>query len=250
MSTPTLFTIQYRDRVRDRILAMAESDARVVAAAVVGSMALSDGDRWSDLDLTFAVADDVDKTMVLEDWTATLRAEFGAVTLFDVPAGPSIYRVLLMPGCLQCDISFTPARSFGAIGPKFRLLFGTAVARPQPGPPDARHLAGETVHHLLRARFSIERGRFWHAEYWIHEARDGVLGYACLNRGLSGYYGRGFDDLPVDVSARLAGSLVGKLEREALLAALACVAAALIGELAGDDRAQALVPELRKLVAR
>jgi len=45
--------------VRDRVLEFASSDQRVVAGAVVGLLALGDGDRWSDLDLTFAVADDV-----------------------------------------------------------------------------------------------------------------------------------------------------------------------------------------------
>src|SRR5262245_41235438 len=52
-----LFTIQDRDRVRDHVLDRARTDARVVAGAVVGSLARSDGDRWSDLDLTFGVAD-------------------------------------------------------------------------------------------------------------------------------------------------------------------------------------------------
>lgn len=51
-----LFTPEYRDSVRGRVLALAESDARVVAAAEVGSQAgASGGDRWSDLDLTFGV---------------------------------------------------------------------------------------------------------------------------------------------------------------------------------------------------
>ncbi|HEX2698168.1 MAG TPA: hypothetical protein VHM28_10710, partial [Anaerolineales bacterium] len=52
-----MFTIEDRNRVREHVLKMATSDARVVAGATVGSLALSDGDRWSDLDLTFAVAD-------------------------------------------------------------------------------------------------------------------------------------------------------------------------------------------------
>ena len=39
------------------MLELAESDERVVAGAVVGSLALDDGDRFADLDLTFAVVD-------------------------------------------------------------------------------------------------------------------------------------------------------------------------------------------------
>jgi hypothetical protein len=69
-----LFTAAERDRVRERILALAATDARVTAGAVVGSMALADGDRWSDLDLTFAVVEGVPILDVLNDWTRTWPA--------------------------------------------------------------------------------------------------------------------------------------------------------------------------------
>src|SRR5690349_1810906 len=131
MLTDEIFRVSDRERVHDRVLRLAASDERVVAGAVVGSLAFGDsGDCWSDLDLTFAVADDQPMLGVLEDWTRTVIEEFDAVHLFDVPAGPSIYRVFLLPGCLQFDLSFTPASQFGALGPKFRLLFGSAVEKP------------------------------------------------------------------------------------------------------------------------
>src|SRR6476660_8757062 len=125
-----MFTISYRNRIRDRVLQLADTDTRVVAGAVVGSLALTEGDRWSDLDLTFAVADSVPLQAVLGDWTRTLVAEFDAMHLFDLPSCTSIYRVFLLPGCLQFDLSFTPAASFGATSPKFKLLFGSAVEKP------------------------------------------------------------------------------------------------------------------------
>src|SRR5205823_5938145 len=152
-----MFTIEDRHRVHDWVLQLADSDTRVVAAAVVGSLALGGGDRWSDLDLTFAVRDDVPKEQVLEDWTQRIVTELDAVHLFDLPSGPSIYRVFLLPGCLQFDLSFTPAGQFGAGGPKFRLLFGEAVEKPFPEPPSAHELFGLAVHHAVRARFSIGR---------------------------------------------------------------------------------------------
>src|SRR5687768_16783516 len=101
-----MFSTQDRNLLRDHVLQLATSDARVVAGAVVGSLALSDGDRWSDLDLTFAVADDFSIFDVLEDWTRNLVKEFDAAHLFDLPSGASIYRVFLFPGCLQFDLSF------------------------------------------------------------------------------------------------------------------------------------------------
>src|SRR5688572_16809644 len=166
-----MFSVRDRDRIRDYVLQLAASDARVVAAAVVGSLALDGGDRWSDLDLTFAVADNLPILDVLEDWTRKLVEKFDAAHLFDLPSGASIYRVFLLPGCLQVDLSFTPAAAFGPRGPRFRLLFGKAVDLPQPPPPSASELFGLGVHHAVRARFCIERGRVWQAEYWIRGVR-------------------------------------------------------------------------------
>lgn len=178
MNSISLFSVSDRDRIRDHVLQLAESDVWVVAGAVVGSLALSEGDRWSDLDLTFAVADNFSIFDVLEDWTRNLIKEFDAAHLFDLPSGVSIYRVFLLPGCLQFDLSFTPASKFGATGPKFKLLFGNAVEKPFVS-SSAQELFGYAVHHALRARFCIERGRYWQAEYWISGAR------LCLELGLS-----------------------------------------------------------------
>jgi hypothetical protein len=49
----------------------------------------------------------------------------------------------------------------------------------------AEDLFGYAVHHLLRARFCIERGRLLQAEYWVSSARDYALNLACLMRGIS-----------------------------------------------------------------
>jgi hypothetical protein len=244
----TLFSVEDRERARDRVLELAASDERVVAGAVVGSLADGDGDRWSDLDLTFAVADGLPVADVLADWTRTLVDELGAVQLFDLPGGASIYRVFLLPGCLQLDLSFTPASAFGAVGPKFRLLFGEAVKKPHAGPPDPHELFGYAVHHALRARFCIERGRYWQAEYWISGVRDHALGLACRARGLPSAHGRGFDDLPADVRDGFADALVSALERDELLCALGSAIAGLLRE-AGEVRelAAKTEPELRAL---
>src|SRR6476660_9939640 len=101
-----MFTAADRERVSKRVLEIAAEDPRVVAGAVVGSLAFSEGDRWSDLDLTFAVADKVSMTDVLSDWTEKMVSEFDAALLFDLVAGASTYRVFLLPGCLQFDLSF------------------------------------------------------------------------------------------------------------------------------------------------
>jgi len=246
-----MFNIDYRNQVRRRILQLADSDPRVAAGAVVGSLALSEGDRWSDLDLTFAVADEHALHSVLDDWSHILFEEFDAAHLFDLPSGPSIYRVFLLPGCLQFDLSFTPASKFGATSPRFKLLFGEAVEREHLKPPPARELFGYAAHHALRARFCIEREKFWQAEYWISETRNYALHLACLRHGLPASNGRGFDDLPPEVLNTFQPCFVATLERQELLRALGCVIEALLSEEATDiaDLVSKVAPRLRSLAA-
>jgi hypothetical protein len=248
MDHSKLFSVNDRNRIRDHVLQLAESDKRIVAGAVVGSLALSEGDRWSDLDLTFAVLEEFSIFEVLEDWTRDLVEELGAAHLFDLPSGPSIYRVFLMPSCLQFDLSFTPAPQFGATSPKFKLLFGNAVEKPFPSSPSAQELFGYAVHHVLRARFCIERGRYWQAEYWISGARDYAMNLACHQRGLPTSNGRGLDNLPAEMSDAFKGALVTSLEGDELLRALSCVIHMLLGEVDEVQELAAKVePQLRML---
>jgi hypothetical protein len=242
-----MFTLKDRERVHERVLEIAGKDSRIVAGAVVGSLAFSEGDRWSDLDLTFAVADEVSTMDVLSDWTGKIVSEFNAAHLFDLPAGASIYRVFLLPGCLQFDLSFTPASQFGATGSQFKLLFGDAVEKPHYQPTPAKDLLGYAVHHLVRARICIERGRFWQAEYWVSAARDYALSLACRQRGLSPFYGRGFDDLPEAVRARFVGALPVSLERHGLMTALNAVVDGVIQEARDLPEGAALEPRLLEL---
>jgi hypothetical protein len=245
-----VFTVDYRDRVRDRLLEMAHRDARVVAGAAVGALADGGGDRRSDLDLTFGLADGVSADGVLADWSAELERSLDAVHLFDLPFLSTIYRVFLLPGSLQVDLSFTPGAEFGALGPRFALLFGTAVERQRPAGAPARHLFGLAVHHALRGRFCVERGRLWQAEYWISGVRDQALTLACRRRGLEADHGRGFDRLPASLLARAGDAMVRAIERGELLRALESAVEMLLLE-AGDvpDLAARVEVQLRGLTA-
>lgn len=247
---PEVFSVEERDRVRDHVLEMARADPRVVAGAVVGALADGSGDRWSDLDLTFGLADGVPVVDVLADWTRDLADELYAVHLFDLPSQSTIYRVFLMPGCLQVDLSFTPASEFGARGPRFTLLFGSTVERAHVSQPSAHHLFGLGVHHAVRARICIERGRWWQAEYWINSARDKALSLACRRHGLSAHHGRGFDDLPAEVLEMFSDTVARSVEREELLRALDSVIAELLRESAEvRDIAENVGPQLRELAS-
>ena len=245
-----IFTIAEREQVRDYVFRLAETDKRITAGAVVGSLALSEGDRWSDLDLTFAVADEFDQLDVLADWTQKIVNQFNAAHLFDLPSGPSIYRVFLIPGCLQFDLSFTPASKFGATGPKFKLIFGEAVEKPYFPSPVARDLFGYAVHHALRARFCIERGKLWQAEYWIHSTRDYALNLACLRLGLPSNNGRGYDVLPKEVLENFKDTFVTTLEKNDLQKALNnCIKGLLSETHLVHDLALQVEPQLQTLTA-
>ena len=248
-SESRLFSVEERDRIRDRVLEIAASDKRIVAGAVVGSLALNEGDHWSDLDLTFSIADEFSIYDVLEDWTRQIVDEFNAAHLFDLPSGASIYRVFLLRGCLQFDLSFTSASKFGAIGPKFKLLFGNAVEKPYHSTQSAPELFGYAVHHALRARFCIERGRYWQAEYWISSLRDYALAIACHRHGLPVTYGRGFDHLPTEVLEPFKSALAASLEHDELLRALKVAIDGLLREsVEVQELAEKVEPQLRQLM--
>jgi hypothetical protein len=245
-----MFTVEERDRARSRLLEMAYADARIVAGAEIGALSQGGGDRWSDLDLTFAVADGASVDAVLGDWTVEVEREFRAVHLFDLPFRTTIYRVFLLPSNLQVDLSFTPVRDFGAFGPKFRLLFGSAVAREAPPQPSAQHVFGLAAHHAVRARICIERGRLWQAEYWISELRDSALTLACRRRGLEASYGRGFDQLPPETLRLASAGLIRSVERGGLLSALhAAIELLLLEADEAGDVASALAAQLRELAS-
>jgi hypothetical protein len=236
-----VFTVEQRDALRERVLRLAEEDDRVVAGAAVGSLAVDDGDRFSDLDLTFGIAHHVPVTEVFDDWTTTLIDELGAVRLADLERGPTIYRVFLLPDALQLDLSMTPAAQFRPAGPRFRLLFGeTAAGEPEvstqprhlfiPTPPVAGDLFGWGVIYALHARACIERRRVWQAEHYVGAVRDHALSLACLRQGLPAAQARGYDDLPAETLARFEDTHVGAVELGALRAALAASVLALTRE--------------------
>lgn len=241
-----MFTVEQREALRDRLLRLAEGDERVVAAAAVGSLAVGEGDRFSDLDLTFGIADRVPVGEVLNDWKRTLVDEFDAVHLADLERGPTTYRVFLLPNELQCDLSMTPAAQFRPAGPRFRLLFGKTaageleVATPAvagdlsiPTPAVAGDIFGWGVIYALHARACIERGRVWQAEHYVGAVRDHALSLACMRQGLPAAQARGYDDLAAATLVRFKYAHVGAAEPAALRAALAVSVVELIREGAG-----------------
>jgi hypothetical protein len=238
-----VFTAEQRDAVCERLLRLAAEDERVVAGAAVGSLAADGGDRFSDLDLAFGIADHVPVAGVLDDWTRTLMGELDAVHLADLERGPTTYRVFLLPDALQFDLSMAPAAQFRPAGPRFRLLFGETAAgdteapKPPvagdlfiPTPSVAHDLFGWGVVYALHARACIERGRVWQAEHYAGAVRDHALSLACLRQGLPAVQARGYDDLSAETLARFQEAHVGAVEPGTLRAALAASVLGLMRE--------------------
>ena len=258
-----MFTVEQRDALRERVLGLAEEDERVVAGALVGSLAVDGADRFSDLDLTFGIADHVRVADVLDDWTRTLIDEHDAVQLAELERGPTTYRVFLLTEALQLDLSMTAAARFRPAGPRFRLLFGQTGAggSETPTPPVAGDLfistptvAGDIfgwgVIYALHARACVERGRGWQAEHYVGAVRDHALSLACLREGRPAPQARGYDDLSAETLARFEAAHVIAVEPGALRAALAASVLALLreGSEARLPNAQVVAQRLRELL--
>jgi hypothetical protein len=224
-----MFTEAQRDQVRSRLLELARRQEFVTAAAITGSVAVGASDRWSDIDLVFAVGD---IATGLPTWTSVIDSEFDVLHYWDLPAGPSIYRVFLLANGLEVDIGFAPTEEFRPMGPQWRLVCGEA--REQPPDPDATRRRDDLIglgHHLLHARICIERGRPWQAEWLISGLRHHVLALGCVRLGHLEHYGKGTDRLPPALLASLEPTLLRSVTEPELRRALAAAALALLTEL-------------------
>lgn len=240
----TTFSDDERDRIRETLLARARHDPRVVAAAVVGSFATGQADRWSDIDIALAIDPAARLDDVLHYWTDWLVESEAAVHLLDLPAGAAIYRVLLLRQELQIDLSVWPADEFHS-GPGFQLVFGTALAPKPPSAPPTGDLFGWAVVYAIHARACIERGRLWQADYDINALRERALAIACIKRGLKASYGRGFDDLPPELKTAFASTRASHIAAAELCAATARSIRLLVSEANElDERVPALQPTL------
>jgi hypothetical protein len=227
----SLFSPEERDRVRERVFAIARADERVTGGAVTGSRSVGAEDRWSDVDTAFGVAAGVALDDVLSDWTEALERELDIVHHFDLRHGPTLYRVFLLSSALEVDISLTPASEFGARAATFDLVFGASTEQPQTAAPDVDSLIGFGWIYVLNARAGIERGRPWQAAHWIEAIRDQALALACVRHGLPAAHARGVDRLDPRITTKWEQTLVRSLEPDELRRALAVAAREFVQEV-------------------
>lgn len=236
--------------MRARLLELAAGDDAVVSAALTGSYVATGGDEWSDIDVALGFEGDLQAAIAR--WTDTIYRELGAIHHWDLPHLSSVYRVYLLPDCLEVDVAFTPAADFGPRGPKWRTVFGETVELPAAAAPDVSEIAGLCWHHVLHARACIERGTPWQAEWLISALRDHTITLACARLGLTTAYAKGADGLPDELRADLEDALVRSLDDGELRRALRAATSVFAAELDRSDAklAARLDATLRELAER
>jgi hypothetical protein len=230
-----MFTLEYRNLLREALIATARADKRITGAAITGSFALGHEDAWSDIDLAFGIGEPEAIPAALADWSELMYRDHGAVHHLDVVAGASIYRVFLLASTLQVDLAFSPASEYGATAPSFRLLFGSAVERAPAKAPTPEHLIGYAWLYALHSRSCIQRGNLWQGEYMISAIRDHVFALACRRHNLPAVQGRGLDHLPAEVRKSLEATLVRSLDPDELRRAFRVVVDFLLREVREVD---------------
>jgi hypothetical protein len=231
-----MFSPEERHRLRTELLEYAATDPRICSAAVTGSAAGAREDRWSDIDLAYAVGNAAELPMVLSEWTERMYSQYRALHHLDVKSGSWTYRVFVLSSTLQVDLAFVPATEFRALAPTFRLVFGEANEPQHVPPPAIESIIGFGWLHALHARSGIASRNLWQAEYMISGIRDNALALACVRHGLSAVHGRGIDLLPASVTAQFEGALIRQMDVAELSRAFRVAIRGLLSEIRLADR--------------
>ena len=230
-----MYTPEERSNLRSDLLDRGSRDTRLSGAAITGSAATQEEDRWSDLDLAFAIRNATDLPNVLSDWTAYMYDQYRALHHFDVRAGAWTYRVFLLPNTLQVDLAFVPAAEFRPLSPRFRLVFGEANEARHVSPQMVGDIVGLAWLYALHARSCIARQKHWQAEYLISGIRDNAFVLACIRHRLPTSHGRGLDQLPKTVAGGFEAALVRQLDTPELLRTFRVAVSVLITEIRNQD---------------
>nr|WP_269778623.1 nucleotidyltransferase domain-containing protein [Microlunatus antarcticus] len=213
-----------------RLVAAARSDQLVVGAALLGSAARGEEDRWSDIDLALRLAPGADVVQTADRWTGRVAETELVVDHLDLRASGALYRVLLLGSTLQVDLSFWPHDQTLAFGAPVEVLFGELPVEVLFGelPVEVSAVGSTEVDgdamaafrmgwlYALHARSALGRGRVWQALWMLNSLRDVVVGLYCRRLGLPVGEGRGVDRLPSELLPALAASLPVGVEARSL----------------------------------
>ena len=242
MEPMSRFTEAERQAVLDRALVLLEADPRVEAAVITGSLGAGTADRWSDFDLAAILVDGVTTDEVAADWDALAYVEWPVAHHYATAFGSTLVRGYILRNGLLADMAFTPGADFSVWAP-VRIAFDRsgrahrAETSPQPWTPtpDWSGEAGFAAHDILHATVAARRGRPWQALYLLGRIRNRTLALASERLGHDSDDAAHVDDLPPDMLAALAGTLIGTLDEPSLVTATTVAASAFLNELGRGD---------------
>lgn len=253
-----MFTPAERQAVLERAIELLETDDRVEAVVLTGSLGRDEADRWSDIDLDAVIAEGVDVGAVAADWDGRVYREWPVAHHYATSFDETLVRGYLLDTALLLDLAFTPIGAFEVWAPVRVLRDRTgrttslaAAWSPWSPTPDPGGEAGFAAHDILHACVAVNRGRRWQSLYFLQRIRSRILALASERHGWDAQDLTRADDLPVDEVAGLERSLVSSLDRGELLDAVEQAAHAFLAELRRHDSALAdrLARPLLDLVA-
>lgn len=238
-----MFTPEERERTSKNVSGLLESDDRIDAVLVVGSLASATADRWSDIDLVAVTSDDTDHTAVATNWVGRIYDQLPVLHHFATAFGETHVRGFLLDSLLELDLAFTPHSQLAVWGPA-RIVFdrsGSSAAATQ-GPvawePSSPHWASEAGffwHDVLHACAAARRWRPWQALWYLERVRNRTLALAQERRGWDADFFDHVDDLPAGELAPLEATLVAALEPNVLLNAIEVATGVFLEELHRSD---------------
>lgn len=214
-----MFNVADREKLRARLVEVARHHPDIETAALLGSAARGEEDRWSDIDLALGLAPGVDPVQAAKTWTTVVEQTEPLVDHLDINASGGLYRVLLLASTLQVDLSFWPHRHFPTGSSPVKVLFGH---------PDLPQISVEpqndlSVHvrmswlYALHLRSAVGRGRSWQALWMLDGIRNQVIALLCVRYELPAAEGRGVDRLPLAVLSELADTLPKDIDTASII---------------------------------
>lgn len=219
MTLLDMFGEAEREALRTRLTGLAQDDQQIVAAALLGSAARGELDRWSDIDLALRLGPGVELDEVVGTWTARVAQIEPVVDHLDIRASGALYRVLLLASSLQVDLSFWPHNQPIAGGAPVAVLFGempVALVGNAGGLERSQQAVRMGWLYALHVRSALGRGRRWQALRMLQSIRDVVVDLYCQRLGLPVGEGRGVDRLPAVLLDGVAQTYPSKVEPEQL----------------------------------
>ena len=242
----TLFTLEEREEIAERVSRLLGNDDRIEGVVIVGSLA-GQSDRWSDIDIEVIVADDEELPAVTADWVANLYELLPVVHHFETAFGDTLVRGFLLENLLEVDLAFDQARRLSIWSPARVVLDRTGRVADAANTHvhydlSSSDLAGEAGfawHDVLHACTAVRRGRLWQGLWYMERVRNRTLKLAQERRGFYADFFDYVDDLPVEELTPLEDTLIVSLAPGSLLGAVEVASRTFLAELRHGEPALA-----------